>query len=653
TYLAAIDHLDYLKNMGINAIHVMPVSEFEGNSSWGYNPNFYFAPDKYYGTKNDLKKFIDECHKLEIQVFNDLVLNHSFHSNVMVKMFQETSSIAPSTENPWLNNAHKMVRNTAGHWGADWNHESEHTQEMIDRALDFWLQEYNFDGYRFDFTKGFGQTNPEDFPQGDDWASAYNQARVDLLERMVDGMWARNPGSVAIFEHLANATEDKALADEGILMWSGVGHHNDMKGFIMGWPNDNRDIYNSGIYNASGRNFDLQNWMSYMESHDEERLAYELMQFGNGIATEIDEEVKLAKTIDRLKIGAAFNMLFPGPRMIWQFGELGYDYSINFNGRTGEKPVRWDYFQDAKRKELYDLYSTLLNIRNNHYSVYNDINYRNIGAGQEAISTPRVMQLSSGIADNHSESVIVIANLDPNAQQTTTPNYPVAGTWYKYNGDPSIDGTTYTVNNTSDTYTLQPSETLVLTNFQVQFPAALAVAGLTFNGKVENGHAQLNWNTQSEIDNHGFYIEKSLDGEQFADLQFVTGQGTTTKTQFYQFSDNKFKTAAYYRLRQVDLAGKVTYSNVVYLQANATQTPQFSLAPNPWTNDSQLQLDQTATGMITLELVNTAGVVLQRSQGDLTQVNADLRKSLQQATTGTYFARVFNAGKVQVLRIVR
>ena len=135
TYLAAIDKLDYIKNTGINAIHVMPISEFEGNSSWGYNPNFYFAPDKAYGTEEDLKKFVDEAHKRGIAVFNDVVLNHTFFSNVMARMYWNDVDNKPANDNPWLNPDHKMVRNMAGWWGADWNHESEHTQNMVNRIF--------------------------------------------------------------------------------------------------------------------------------------------------------------------------------------------------------------------------------------------------------------------------------------------------------------------------------------------------------------------------------------------------------------------------------------------------------------------------------------------------------------------------------------
>ncbi|MEM1326314.1 MAG: alpha-amylase family glycosyl hydrolase [Bacteroidota bacterium] len=477
TYLAAIEKLEYLENMGINAIHVMPVSEFEGNSSWGYNPNFYFAADKAYGTPNDLKKFIDECHKREIQVFNDLVLNHAFESAPMAIMYwDEIPCVShkpngcPSSENPWLNKFHTMVFNTAGHWGVDWNHESEHTQAWVDRALDYWLQEFQFDGFRFDFTKGIGQTAQD---PNDEWASSTDNDRIGLLKRMVKGMWTRNPESVVIFEHLAWDEEDRALANfddingdlipdtEGILMWSGVGHHNDMKRFILGYNQDNTDIYTSGTYNAKG--FDHPNWMSYPESHDEQRLAYELQNFYAGFDASDTAADSLTKVIDRLKIAWSFNLLFEGPRMVWQFGELGYDFDINFNGRTGEKPVRWDYYNDLKRRELYRLHSILLNLRNDNDLYASTPDYGNIGLGAGNLAVPRRMKLNG--ADN--KQVIVIANLDLDNAHTVTPGFDYTGTWYRFNGDLAVDGSSFQVSSPTQTYSLAPSEVLVLTNFEV------------------------------------------------------------------------------------------------------------------------------------------------------------------------------------------
>ncbi len=74
---AAIGKLDYLKNLGITAVELMPIHEFDGNNSWGYNPNHYFAPDKAYGTPEMYKKFIDECHKRGMAVILDMVFNQA------------------------------------------------------------------------------------------------------------------------------------------------------------------------------------------------------------------------------------------------------------------------------------------------------------------------------------------------------------------------------------------------------------------------------------------------------------------------------------------------------------------------------------------------------------------------------------------------
>ncbi len=453
SYLAAIDKLDYIKGLGINAIHVMPISEFEGNSSWGYNPNFYFATDKAYGTREDLKKFVDECHKRKIQVFNDLVLNHAFYSNVMAKMYWNNVDNKPANDNPWFNPNHKMIYDPAGWWGVDWNHESIHTQNMVDSILNYWITEFNFDGFRFDFTKGFGQSEPD---PNDPWASNYNQDRIDLLKRMVDKMWVNKPGSIVIFEHLAESSENKALGDYGILHWSGVEHHNRMKDFVLGYNADNPNIYSSGIYNSPEIDFLYANWISYPESHDEERLGYELSQYFNGAKT-------VENIINRMKLGLAFNMFFPGPRMLWEFEELGYDISIEYNGRTGKKPTKWEYFDDNKRRELYTLLQKIFKVRNN-YSIYNTTpDYGNIGLGAGNITNPRRMSFDDG----NGHYVIVIGNLDPNASHAVVPSYAVTGTWYKYNGAIDTDGSPFTVNTTNDSYNLNASEVFILTNFEI------------------------------------------------------------------------------------------------------------------------------------------------------------------------------------------
>src|SRR6185295_14502836 len=95
------DTLNYLKNLGVNAIEVMPFNEFEGNSSWGYNGFQYFAPDKYYGPKNTLKEFIDSAHKKGMAVIMDIVLNHTYGPSPLAQLYWDPQNNRPAANNPW------------------------------------------------------------------------------------------------------------------------------------------------------------------------------------------------------------------------------------------------------------------------------------------------------------------------------------------------------------------------------------------------------------------------------------------------------------------------------------------------------------------------------------------------------------------------
>ena len=199
-YSTLIDTLDYLENLGINAIDLMPINEFEGNSSWGYNPSFYFAVDKYYGPKDDLKSFIDECHRRGIAVIQDMVLNHSYSQSPLVRLYWDSINSRPAENNPWYN---KKSPNPVFSWGYDFNHESEHTKYFTDRVLRYWIEEYKVDGFRLDFTKGL--TN-----KGGD-GSSYDVSRIAILERIADEVWSYDPTNYLILEHFADNVEEKEL----------------------------------------------------------------------------------------------------------------------------------------------------------------------------------------------------------------------------------------------------------------------------------------------------------------------------------------------------------------------------------------------------------------------------------------------------------
>ncbi|HEX2532801.1 MAG TPA: alpha-amylase family glycosyl hydrolase, partial [Chitinophagaceae bacterium] len=97
------DTLGYLKRLGVNAIELMPFNEFEHNNSWGYNSSFYFAPDKYYGPAQTLKRFIDSCHAHGIAVIMDLALNHQFGQSPLVQLYWDAANNRPAANSPWFN----------------------------------------------------------------------------------------------------------------------------------------------------------------------------------------------------------------------------------------------------------------------------------------------------------------------------------------------------------------------------------------------------------------------------------------------------------------------------------------------------------------------------------------------------------------------
>ncbi len=431
SYNGALVKLDYLDSLGINAIELLPTNEFEGNSSWGYNTSFYFALDKYYGTPDDLRNFVNECHRRGIAVLGDMVLNHAYGSYSMVRMYLNKTTMQPTSQSPWFN---EVAPHTDFYWGYDFNHESKHTKYFIDRVNKYWIKEFHLDGYRFDFTRGFTNKSGGSGP--------YDANRINILKRMADEIWEEDSSAFVILEHLVdeNSGEMKELADYGTLLWGNMNHSYNQAS--MGW-NSNSD-FSRGYYKTRG--WSKPHLVTYMESHDEERLMYKNLQWGNSSG---EYNVKdLATALNRIKLVSAFFYTLPGPKMIWQFGELGYDYSINYDGRLGEKPIRWDYLTEPARLNLYKTVKALLKLRNEN-DVFTNPN-TNV---QLSLSTATKRIVLLGDLD-----VLVLGNFDVNTVDAV-PNFPYGGAWYDY-----FTGDSIQVQFTTDPIPLAPGEFHIYTD---------------------------------------------------------------------------------------------------------------------------------------------------------------------------------------------
>jgi len=424
SYASTLAKLDYLIGLGINAIELMPVNEFEGNLSWGYNPSFYFAPDKYYGTKIALQNFIDECHGRGIAVIMDMVLNHSFGQSPMVQLYFDGSK--PTTSSPWFNVDAKHPFNV----GYDFNHENQATKKFSKDVMKFWMQQYKIDGFRFDLSKGFTQKSSADDAQF--WQ--YDAGRVAIWKDYNNYIKSIDPNFYVILEHFAEESEEKVLADDGMMLWNNLNH--DMNEATMGWLGGSN--FQWGFYTNHGFT-KSENLVSYGESHDEERLNFKNISYGNGAGSYMIKG-NLSTSLKREELIAAFLFGMPGPKMIWQFGELGYDISIDFNGRTGEKPIKWEYFSDPNRKALYDAYAKFIRLKKNN-SIFNSTNFTyNLAGGVKYI------KLTEG-----SNTVVVVGNFDV-VSQAANIDFGTLGTW--------VDAVGNNINLASGTYAanLAPGE---------------------------------------------------------------------------------------------------------------------------------------------------------------------------------------------------
>lgn len=461
------DTLGYLKRLGVNAIELMPFNEFEGNISWGYNPSFYFAPDKYYGTENSLKAFIDESHKQGIAVIMDIALNHAFGQSPMVQLYWDAASNRPATDNPWFNPVPKHAFNV----GYDMNHESAATKYFVDRVVEYWLQEFKIDGFRFDLSKGFTQKATCDANGGNcnvgGW-STYDASRVAIWKRYYDTLQVKSPGSYVILEHFADDAEEVELSNYGMLLW---GNHNfNFNEGTMGYPSNSN--FERAI--STKRGWTQPNLIAYMESHDEERLMYKNNNFGASSGSYNVKELSVG--LRRNEMASAFLYMIPGPKMLWQFGELGYDFSINHcaNGsvndacRVDPKPIQWDYATDFRRARLFDITAGLLKLRAHPL-------YKN------GFVTNRVESSLSGAfkwlkLTTDTSNILVVGNFDVTSTSGSV-TFQNAGTWYDY-----FSGATITATGTAQTISLQPGEYHVYVNRNVTNVIS-PVTDVIYNGK--------------------------------------------------------------------------------------------------------------------------------------------------------------------------
>ena len=458
------DTLDYLDRLGINAVELMPVAEFGGNINWGYQPTFHLALDKYYGPPDQFKAFVDACHARGIAVLLDVVYNHADQPSPLVVLY------GANDDNPYVNDPARHPFNVF----SDLDHTYPGTQHWLDRANRWWLEEYRVDGFRFDLAGGFMQTGN---------FFGYNAQRVALLQRMADQIWAFDDEAILIMEDLIDSDQEYLdLAtyrqDEGLpgmMVW----HHmnREYSQGAMGYPTATdfasalTDTYPPdwiGGMPVSGA-------VTYMESHDEQWLMFRNLEYGNTSGTYSVRD--LATALDRQKLVGSFFFTVPGARMMWQFGELGYgggndeclvngDYpgecANGVPGRTDPKPIRWNYYDDPQRRDLYDTWAALINLRRD-YEVFTSADTE--VETRLGLVPDRWITLSlPGAPDDEPSEVVIVGNFGVTARDVAV-EFPATGTWYEFFGDTELE-----VSTTAQSFSLEPGQARIFTDVDVPSP---------------------------------------------------------------------------------------------------------------------------------------------------------------------------------------
>ena len=462
TFQNLIDRIDYFKQLNINAIELMPIMEYEGNESWGYNTAFHMSVDKFYGPEEKLKEFIDLCHQNGIAVILDLVMNHVMGRSPMNRMWMNDPDKngwgEPSEENPYFN---EIATHTYG-LGNDFNHQSTYTQYYTQRVIKHWIENFKIDGIRWDLTKGFTQNcNTQD----ENCTNNYQQDRVDILKSYADYSWSLDENHYVIFEHLGGSNEEQQWANyrlnegKGIMMWGKT--NTPYYQLIMGYSANSNF---SGIGHES-RGFEGKRLLGYFESHDEERVMYNALQYGNNWDGYNIQD--LNTSLSRMSAIGAISLTIPGPKMIWHFSDLGMENSLFTcsDGTVNEpdckldtKPQpQWDdnWLENVNRREVYDNWARIIDLKINE-----DVFEGNYSISSGSL-TPIIYIWDDGIDSNLLKNVIIVSNFDV-VEQTITPYFPYTGTWFDLmdeNGESSI-----IVNSTSDQITLQPGEFKIFGN---------------------------------------------------------------------------------------------------------------------------------------------------------------------------------------------
>ncbi|KAA3606533.1 MAG: T9SS C-terminal target domain-containing protein [Calditrichaeota bacterium] len=391
-FAGVIAKLDYLQDLGINAIEFLPHYEFPGAISWGYNPAFYLAPESVYGTPNDLKMLVDEAHQRGIAILADIVLNHVDGSSPINQIWDNVS------DNPY-------VSPLGNPWGfPDLDHDNQATKDMSVRVMKHWLQEYHFDGFRYDATQFIG------------W-SGYDTFGVSYFTKQIFDF---DSTAYQICEHLPQET-NLILNTEAQSTWHDT-FHDQMKanlreGSFEGGTYPNLAKTAQGIHFQGDGFTDASMVVNYTESHDEQRVIFE---------AQTNPNINLQNAIKKSKLGAAVLFTSAGIPMMYHGQEFGEDTERTID----PNPLHWNKLNEPVGSDLHTFFKRMLWLRNN----YDALRSNNLFTTDQLQNENIIIYRRSGGTNG---DFVIVANLS-NQDHTIDFQATFPGTWYEYITDTQV-----------------------------------------------------------------------------------------------------------------------------------------------------------------------------------------------------------------------
>ena len=392
-YEHVVEKLDYLVELGINAIELMPLKEYPGDYSWGYNPRYFSAAESSYGTTAELKNLIDECHGRGIRVIIDGIYNHS----------ESSSPLTQIDHDYWY---HHAPRDADNNWGPEFNYEfydenlgTYPARKFIGDTVRYWVQEYHLDGIRFDAAR---QIANYDFmhwivQEAKDAAGPkpfYTVAEyipetpsITNLDGPMDGCW-HDSFYHCIVEHICGDTFDLERLKDAI------------------------DCKRQGFLGAT-------NVVNYLSNHDHDRVFAEL-----GSRAILDEAA-----FKRAKLGTVLLMTAVGVPLIGMGEEFG-----EYKAKTIEQAkIDWTLLGNDMNKGLWEYYKGLIHLRKNNQALYTE----NIDFFHE---DPDSKVFAYTRWNDEGSRVVVVANLSENyLAGYSVPHFPANGTWHEWTGNYDVE----------------------------------------------------------------------------------------------------------------------------------------------------------------------------------------------------------------------